>query len=217
LNLGRLGGGDCSARLLQLALPLRSVDLSGAKFTKEGIANLANSLKVHDTIKYLGLAANKLGDEGVILIGKALQVNKSLDSLNLEKNEITERGIEHLVEGILMGRKAAFRKLSVVNNDLNNKAMNKLMLLPKLCPQFCYLDMEENGVDKVGFAYLEECLNVIQHKPRYFNFVNNCVHAEDVDERLKTMRKKFPESTILLANTNDKISLEEYPRLLRRE
>ena len=57
----------------------------------EGLAHLAEALKVNQSLTKLDLAASLIDDEGALLFVEALKVNRTLEDLNLSNNSIKNR------------------------------------------------------------------------------------------------------------------------------
>ena len=82
--------------LEQLDIGLVDLDLSKNAITDIGLKNLANSLKINRSIKYLNLRANRFHEDGLHEFVDYLSNNRTLQELSLSENSITNEGIKIL-------------------------------------------------------------------------------------------------------------------------
>ncbi|MBI2786053.1 MAG: hypothetical protein HYX60_07015 [Legionella longbeachae] len=60
-----------------------SIDLMDHQLSDENAKEIANVLKINETITSINLSYNQFSDVGVIAIAEALKVNKSIASIDL--------------------------------------------------------------------------------------------------------------------------------------
>ena len=101
-------GAKAIADYLHVSGSLKALDLSSNKlcgldttgqgtYTTEGIAAIANALRVNTTLTDLVLYYNGIGDEGAKALADALRVNASLTRLDLRHNGIASGAASQLL------------------------------------------------------------------------------------------------------------------------
>ncbi|KAH9426632.1 hypothetical protein DERP_002731 [Dermatophagoides pteronyssinus] len=189
-------------RTIRVGSHLVTLHLENANLSGRRLAILVSSIKFNTSLRELYLGENKISSADCVQIGNLLRGNSILNVLDLRNNFIQDTGLDHICEGLqhqplsapstsmfslfdpskslspnLMSQNAGILILNLSNNQLTNRAMNRLSQTLSQCRSLIGLDLSYNSLGDEGILILKEGL--LQSKTlKYLNLSSTFISNE---------------------------------------
>lgn len=163
---------------------LKSVDLSGSRFTEEGKKSLEDWLRDDRVLEEVYLSACELKDEGVAMIANALHSNAVLKTIGLKGNKFGAAGGQAIAEMLL--KNSCLQILDIGGNNLGVDGCKAICDGMKINRGITELSMRECELRNEDFEEMAAMLRVNSTLQTLY-FSRNDEFAESLPEIAKAL------------------------------
>ena len=154
-SLSLFGRALIHSSILDVAINLQSLDMSGCDIASEGVAILFDDHQCWVNLHTLNLSRNKIGSDGAQVLSKVLVHCKKLRCLDLTDNGIGDDGVVALAEGLK--DLTSLLELGLGDNDISSKGALALVEVLKY-NHLQHLDLSRNSIGPESMAALVDVI-----------------------------------------------------------
>ncbi|KAK3733911.1 hypothetical protein QZH41_000981 [Actinostola sp. cb2023] len=149
-------GLTAMANMIEQAVMLKTLNLSGCKLQGIGVQGLISCLASNHRLETLDLSSNEIGDTGAVCFETVLSKNRTLSSLNLSCNAISFLGLEPFCNGL--SQNSTLEELNLSLNGIANHGAECMSIVLGPNKSLKVLDLQHNHISMTGIESVAKSL-----------------------------------------------------------